>query len=397
MPPEDFPRTGEEITPAWLSSVLGASVRGFDVAFLDSGIVSDAFRLHAITYDGEPGDAPSSVVVKLASRVQELRASAMMGDVYAKELNFYQCLAAQVPLAVPKIHACFSDGSNGSEFFIIVMEDLTSHSQVFDVVDDPPNEAWARRIAGEAAALHARFWESETTRLPLIGRDDRHYVFGLHALSAMGQSTWPMYRALWAQMYGRDIFDDDAWKPVAALTELLCGPKGPAIHDAIYAILSSRPRTVLHGDMRGDNIFRRLPTAGARADDGALTFIDWQLVHAGPPGPEFTQAWQHSLEPADRRKEREMLKEYHETLIALNPAAALYTYDMLLEDYILSYCFWWTAVIALGVGRLPGFDKPGSSRTKAAWSTGIFRAMTAMRELDCLSRVERLAVAIPGV
>ena len=28
-----------------------------------------------------------------------------------------------------------------------------------------------------------------------------------------------------------------------------------------------------------------------------LTFIDWQLLHAGPPGPESTQAWQYSLEP----------------------------------------------------------------------------------------------------
>ena len=92
-----------------------------------------------------------------------------------------------------------------------------------------------------------------------------------------------------------------------------------------------------------------------------------------------------------------MLEEYRDTLIALNPAAASYTYDMLLEDYILGYCFWWTAVITLGVGRLPEFTKPDRNTMKQAWGTGMFRAMTAMRELDCLSRVERLATAIPSV
>ena len=60
-----------------------------------------------------------------------------------------------------------------------------------------------------------------------------------------------------------------------------------------------------------------------------------------------------------------MLKQYHDTLVALNPVAAAYTYDMLLEDYTLSFCFWWTAVISLGVDTLPGFDKPAGAHEAA--------------------------------
>ena len=221
----------DDITNEWLSTVLGRTVTGYATAFLEGGVLSDAFKLYAITYDGEGDDAPSSVVVKLASRVQDLRGFAMMGNAYNKELNFFQYLAKDVPINSPKVYGCFSDGSEGSEYFIIVMEDLTAHSKVFDQVDDPPNEAFARKIALEAAKLHAKFWESETTRLPWVGRDDNRYVFALDSLSKMGHTTWAPFRTLWAQMYGRDIFDHEAFKPVEELTELLCGPQGVAIHE----------------------------------------------------------------------------------------------------------------------------------------------------------------------
>jgi hypothetical protein len=392
---EDFPRTVDEITHAWLSTVLGRTVTRYETAFLEGGVLSDAFKLYAITYDGEGDHAPSSVVVKLASRVQDLRGSAIMGNAYNKELNFYKYLAQEVPINSPKVYGCFSDGSEGSEYFIIVMEDLTAHSKVFDQVDDPPNEAFARKLALEAAKLHAKFWESDTTRLLWVGRDDNRYVFALDSLSKMGPTTWAPFRALWEQMYGSDIFDRGAFQPVEELTELLCGPKGVAIHDKIYDILSSRPKTLLHGDMRGDNVFRTHPALGKSVEHAALTFIDWQIIHAGPPGPEFTQAWQYTLEPEVRRKDKDMLKQYHDTLVELNPVAAAYTYDMLLEDYALSFCFWWTAVISIGMGTLPSFDKPESARMKQLWGKGLFRALSAMRDLDCLALITRLAAAVP--
>jgi hypothetical protein len=392
---EDFPRTVGDITNAWLSTVLGRTVTGYATAFLEGGVLSDAFKLYAITYDGKGASAPSSVVVKLASRVKDLRGFALMGNAYKKELNFYQYLAKDVPINSPKVYGCFSDGSEGAEYFIIVMEDLTAHSKVFDQVDDPPNEAFARKLALEAAKLHATFWESETTRLPWVGRDDNRYVFALDALAQMGNTTWAPFRVLWEQMYGRDIFDREAFTPVEELTALLCGPKGIAIHAKIYDILSSRPKTLLHGDMRGDNVFRTHPALGKSVEHATLTFIDWQILHAGPPGPEFTQAWQYSLEPEVRRKDKDMLKQYHDTLVELNPVAAAYTYDMLLEDYALSFCFWWTAVISIGIGTLPSFDKPEGARMKELWGKGLFRALSAMRDLDCLALIKRLVVAVP--
>ena len=391
----DFPRKVDDIIHEWLSQVLGGIVTGYKITFLEGGGLSDVFKLYALTYDGDAGHAPSSVVVKVATQVKARRDFALTSHAYTKELNFFKDLARDVPLRSPKVYGCFADGSEGSESFIIVMEDLTAHSMVFDQVDDPPNEAFARKIVLEAATMHAKFWESATIRLPWLGRHDNRYVFTLDTMSKMGKATWAPFRALYTQSYGRDLFDCPEDKPVEELTELLCGPKGVGIHDKIYDILSARPKTLLHGDMRADNLFRTNPAIGTSVEDTTITFIDWQIIHAGPPGPEFTQAWMHSLEPQDRRKDRDILKQYHDKLVELNPAAAAYTYDMLLEDYTLSFCFWWTALITLGVGTLPLFDKPEGMRMKQLWGKGLFRAKIAMRDLDCLALITRLATDVP--
>lgn len=387
----DFPRTASDITNEWLTQVLGKHVAGFETTFLEGGVLSDAFKL-TLTYAEDRGDAPASVVVKVANAVKERRDFALMGNAYNKELNFFRDLAPHVPVASPKLYACMTDGSDLSEFFIIVMEDLTAHSQVFDQVDDPPDEAFARKIACQAAELHAKFWEAPETALPWISRPDGRYVFNFDPLcKAVGQ-TFPLFRSLWQQMYGFDVYGEPGDEPLEELTALLSGPKGAAIHEKIYDILSSRPRTLLHGDMRADNTFR---TTGCGAEEAKLTFIDWQVIHAGPPGPELTQAWMHSLEPEVRRKDREMLREYHDRLVALNPAAAAYTYEMLIEDYSLSFCFWWTAIVSIGVGTLPIFDQPEGARMKELWRRGAARSKTAMLDLDCLSLVRRLAAEIP--
>jgi hypothetical protein len=390
----DFPKTADAITKEWLSGVLGTKVTGYETTFLEGGVLADAFKLHGITYADGPAAGPPSVVVKLANAVKERRDMALMTNAYTKELLFFRDLASKVPVGSPKVYGLFMDGTETSETFMIVMEDLTLHSKVFDQVDDPPNAAFARKVALEAAAMHAKFWESETTRLPWLGRADGRYVFSLDSLSKMADQSLAPLQGLWSQMFGRALFTPGQDDEVKELTELLCGSKSAAILERIYDVLSSRPKTLLHGDMRADNTFRTDPAQGKSIEDTKLTFIDWQVIHAGPPGPEFTQAWFNSLEPDVRAHDREILREYHARLVQLNPAAAAYTYDMLIEDYALSMCFWWMAIITLGVGTVPVFDKPEGTRMKLLWGKALPRALLAMRDLECLARVKRLAAEL---
>lgn len=108
---DDFPRRVEEITPAWLSGVLGGPVVSFDVTFLEGGVLSDAFKLHGIVYEGDADGLPTSVVAKLSNQVPDRRAFALMANAYAKELNFFRHLASEVPLRVPTMYCCLSDDS----------------------------------------------------------------------------------------------------------------------------------------------------------------------------------------------------------------------------------------------------------------------------------------------
>ena len=377
---EDFPRKVNDITNEWLSKVLGVTVTGYEAKYIEGGVLSDAFKLHLIT---NAGDAPSSVVVKVASQHKEMRDLALRGNSYNKELNFFKDLAKAVPISTPKVYGCFADGSEGSEHFIIVMEDLAAHSKSFDQVDDPPDEGFSRKLALEAAKLHARFWESEVTKLPWIGRQDNRYVFSLDSMTKSGNASWAPFRDLYKQLYGRDLFDREEDQPVEELTELMCGPKSIGIIEKIYDVLSSRPKTLLHGDMRGDNVFRTNPSTGKSVEDSTITFIDWQLIHAGPPGPEFMVAWMFSLETEDRRKDKDMLKQYH---------------DKLVEEYSLSCCFGWTTLITVGLGSLrtlPIGDNPEAARMKQLWSNIFSRSKITLLDLDSLSLIKTLAADVP--
>ena len=385
-----IPTDGESITAGWLAEMIGAPVSDFSVTVLEGGVVSDVFRIHDVRYASPNTDAPTSFVIKLATRSSERRQMAISCGLYLKELNFFRVLAIQTPIRSPEVYACVDDGKANPERFAILMEDLSHRSKVFDQVKDPPTEKDARNIALEAAKLHAHYWESDVTRLPWLGRADGRYVFPLDALSRSSPVSYPLFSTLWQKMYKEDLFDTERSNEATRLTQLLCGPSCDFIHDRIYDILSSRPKTLLHGDMRADNVFRSRRSPGTAVEQSHLTFIDWQLMHVGPPGPELTEAWISSLEPEVRRKDLAMLREYRDALVSLNPSAESYTYEMLVEDYSLSCCFWLTTLITAGAASLQSFDQSEGVRMQRLWEKMITRVLTAVTELSCLSRVEAL-------
>ena len=159
--------------------------------------------------------------------------------------------------------------------------------------------------------------------------------------------------------------------------------------------LSARPRTLVHGDLRADNIFRTHPDRGLSAKESTLTYIDWQILQPGPPGPEFTQAWQHTLAPEVRRKDLVFLKEYHDRLAVLAPAAAAsYPYESLVEDYRIAFVLWWMGLTTLGVATIPVFDKPEGQRMRALWHQGLRYSWQAIQDHGCLAMVEGFAAEV---
>ena len=389
-----MPTGQDSITAEWLSEQLGASVERFSLERLDGGVLADVYRIADIVHTAPAPGAPTSVVIKMATNADEQRTAAVSVRAYQKELNFFRHLAADTPIRSPHIYACVDDGLENPERFAILMEDLSAHSKVFDQVLDPPDARFARKLALDAARLHAHYWESDATRLPWLSAPGGNYVFALDALSRTSPECIRSFLEQWQHVFGEDLLDANRAGEARRLIELLCGPSCGLILDRIYAILSSRPRTVLHGDMRADNLFRSDSARGLSDDESELTFIDWQVMHAGPPGPEFSQAWMHSLEPEVRRNDLQLLQEYQQRLVGLNPAAAAYTYDMLVEDYALGCCMWLTALIPLCDGMFPSFADPLMARTKQLWYKGMTRAVITVTDLGCMARVEAIAAGI---
>ncbi len=386
------PIDAESITADWLSEVLGTPVTDVKITALEGGVVSDVFRIHDVRYTEPDTAPPTTFVVKLATRFDERRQMARACGLYSKELNFFRLLATQTPIRSPTVYACVDDGDMSPERFAILMEDLSARSTMFDQVDNPPNRHDVQTIARDAARLHAHYWESDATTLPWLGRADGRYVFPLDALCRASPATFPEFNSLWRQMYGAELFGGDQHTEATQLAELLCGSSCELILDRIYDVLSSRPKTLLHGDMRADNIFHSNPSSTIE-QGSPLTFIDWQLLHVGPPGPELTEAWSGSIDPHIRRNELALLTDYRNTLVQLNPSAETYSFDMLLEDYSLGYCFWLTTLITAGAATLPSFSRPDAARMKRLWETMMTRSLTAVTDLSCLSRVRTLLKA----
>jgi aminoglycoside phosphotransferase (APT) family kinase protein len=378
------------IDAGWLSTALGAEVTDFAVTQLEGGVVSDIYRIDGLRYSEQDDTLPASIVVKVAAESADRRNVALSANLYGREIGFFRQLAAATPIRSPRVYAIADDGTARPERFAIVMEDLARHSTVFDQSDTTLGEEYARTLALEAARLHAHYWDSDAVQLPWLGRPDGRYRFPLDAVTRSCAGQLDLFREAWTTAYGEDLGRMEQFADGLQVAELVCSPACDLIHERIYDVLSSRPWTILHGDLRADNIFGPDPMKPGFDQDGRLTFIDWQLIHPGPPGPDLTEAWVLSLEPDVRRRELELLRDYHEALVALNSAARSYTYEMLVEDYTLACCLWLAIVIAVGVGMMPTFAQPEAARMKRLWHHMTTRALTAVGDLQCRALLDTL-------
>lgn len=388
-----IPQSIEEVTPAWLSDVLGREVVDCQTHYLEGGVIGDAFKVHDIKYS-DPSAGPSSVVVKLANVIPEKREYAVSNRIYVKEVNFYKHFAADLPLRAPEVYYLESDDDDNCEFFVILMEDLTAHSLVFDQVEDPPCEKFIPKINSEVAAFHARFWESDELQLDWLKLPDSGYEFPMTPACRACPETMEVFVPLWEQMFGENPFEQEKWADIKTICDFVTGPKSSQLLDYMNHKFNERPKTLVHGDIRADNIFRTDPEKGLSVEESTLTYIDWQMLQPGPPGPEFTQSWQHSLPPEQRRNDLVWLKAYHERLVSLAPHASSYTYEHLVEDYKMGFVIWWMALITLGSTTIPIFDKPEGQRMKALWGQGLGYSWQAMLDHDCLDMVEQFAAEV---
>lgn len=291
---EPLPRVVENITPAWLSKILGTKVDALKVHEIIHGTGTNV--LIEVTYKKNHGAPkqfpPTRLCVKGGFNPQILDMLPSLFAVYRLEAEFYHHIAPLIPgLRLIPTQWCGTDppaaGARGQG--IVVMQDAKAAGCTFG----DPLRTWpaARVRAGleQLARLHARTWGAREREFPGVPRG-----FGLRDVitSMMSAENWALR------------FGDPAVRP-PAVPRALWGGRERVVRAmrAMWDSVDPRMVCLVHGDTQIGNTF-----VDAHGQPG---FLDWQGVHVNSGLHDVTYFMTGALTVEERRAhERELFGFY---------------------------------------------------------------------------------------
>jgi thiamine kinase-like enzyme len=334
-----YPKNGlGDVTQEWMSALLGVEVVRMTHKVLDAGVTSDAaiFNLEFAGGQAQSASVPSSLVLKYAKEVESSRDLAKDAMMYEKEVLFYSALHGTVAkvMPIPDVIQVFKDPDNPDEFFCIAMEDL---SVLFKPMDQTIGITWqqAKDLALSVGKLHATFWEHDVLKQPVVcgGDSTRAIVWFENWVTNTIAAGPEAFDKFWMGTKKPDRVGVD-WCPTDPLKNLvrLWKAHGTALLEECHRILDSRPFTLVHGDLRSDNLFEgKDPSSGYK-------FIDWQTYGGSAPGVEMVQFLSGSISPTDDLEHMdEILGTYLDALHSTCAQSKSYTMAMLKEDYAIAF------------------------------------------------------------
>ena len=314
----EIPDALSDLTPQWMTAALRAggvigevSVTACVAVVIaaDRGIGGRVARV-TLTYDRPHASAPATLVAKLPSVIPLTRGGGRYMRLPERELRFYRELRDGVPLASPRCYYAAVD--TAGDAFVLLLEDLRG----FLAGDDLAGLSLDRiaAVIDTLAELHATWWRD--ARLESLDWMPRIHDRG----------------ELWQRMYG------GAWEELRGETRGLVPAEMEPLAERLRAHvitvvdrLAAAPATLLHGDLRLDNLF--FP---ATPDRPKVIAVDWSNATRGPGAYDVAYLLCTALTPEQRRAhERSLLARYHGGLIA----RGVQHYDLAqcFDDYRLSF------------------------------------------------------------
>lgn len=277
----------EEITPQWLSKLLGREVTALDTKPIGTGQVGATYRL---TLTGDK--VPATLVAKLPSNDELSRTTGKSHLTYLRESRFYQQFAGQKPMAVPDhLYIAFDEESHA---FTLIMHDLPHHRPGNQLSEPSREEALAAMDA--AASIHAAWWGD-----PLL--DTLEWPNGTRAvpppldIDALYAMFWPAFC---------DRYGDRVTGNMHAVGERLTG-KLAALHAS-----HKSPRCLTHNDYRPDNMLFDLSDV-----EKPIVIVDWQTTGVGVGAGDIAYFLGTAFEPDNRRDlQPELLASYRDGLLS---------------------------------------------------------------------------------
>ncbi len=362
----------------WMQLALAAggapacpAIREVDVE--DLGAASNAFgrllRCH-LTGEGGLAASPASVIVKLPPADRGAFRFAKWMWMHEREYLYYRRLARLAPIRSPAL--LYGDFDEATHRFVLVLEDLRDMEVPVQVAGVPAGRA--RLAVREIARLHGQFW----------GAVDSPALAGCRNIFAPKIRRFLQIACLLRIPVVLERFGDCFSPETRRLAEAL----GPRI-TAHYRAVAAGPRTLVHGDYRGENLFfgpdagAGDPARGAAATGDAFAVVDWQACGLGPGLYDVAYFLGTNVVPGDRRRiEREALAEYHDIVCRLG--ARDFTFDDCWRGYRQNMLGVLVACI-LGCGALD----LGFQRLHALLRSALERALAATEDLDAAEFLPR--------
>ncbi len=348
--------TIEDLTPAYLSDVLGATVVAVQhtPVGLGVGLIGQLYRLE-LTYDDD-ASGPTTVVVKLPGATEESRFVAMVLNMYQKECGFYRELAATSgDLSPASHHVSFADETHD---FVLVLDDVGHHRQADQIrgIELADAETAVRALA----RLNARWWEHPDLLASPYVRPLNESPFP-EAVAMSYDGAWPTAVEAYGSMMSDEIREFGA--RYSSLFQWFCDQ------------LCEAPVTLTHGDWRGDNLFF------TGDPDLPLIAVDWQLISVAKGVKDFTYFVTQSLRAADREAHEEGLLRIWLDELHANGVGG-YEFDQAWADYRLAVA-WAFVYPIVATSTLDPDDERGAQLTRSM----VERSIAAIEHLHSLELV----------
>lgn len=310
-----IPSRVDDITVDWLNDALAASspgtfgeIESLGIAHFGEGvgILGELARLSLTYAPGATG--PATIVAKCAAAAEENHFLAVAMGFYRREVAFYQEIANDIDLPVPRsFHA---DTSDTGVPFVLLIEDIrgaTTPDQILGLDADD-----VKRIISTIAPLHACYWGDTDALdrlawLPPMNND--LYKGG----QPMAIGLFPAF----AEHYG-DVIRSDVMERIGHSCE-----RYAEMLDFVTTVGSA---TFTHTDCRAENYL-----FGRDGDDSVTTVVDFQLSTRHIGMWDIANLLAGSMDTEVRRShENELLAHYVD---AIRSSGIDYSMEQALYEY----------------------------------------------------------------
>ena len=168
---DDLPET---LTPEKVTEVLRAaghdvSVVGVDATAVGTGQMAASYRL-ALTFDGDPGEVPPTLVGKTAFGPIERRQ--ISAGSFGVEIGFYRTFADRIEARIPRCWGSWA--TDDFTDFLLLLEDLAPRVQGDQIAGCSIDQA--RTAAINLAGLHGPLWNDPWLAEHLLPYDEAQKI-----------------------------------------------------------------------------------------------------------------------------------------------------------------------------------------------------------------------------